>query len=85
MSNTTTELLPFSMWGGYSYAVGDAEYFASVKDAAAEYVNRMTWGRDSVTGLGTPCWGEVGEDHYVITAFDRGWTLTEVIAIAEAE
>ena len=68
----------FSVWGGYSYGVGSEE-FESLLHAAREYVRRMS---PSVTYY--PLWGDVdGEDIYVLTNEDQGWTLSELQQLVE--
>ena len=68
----------FSVWGGYSYGVGSEE-FESLLHAAREYVRRMS---PSVTYY--PLWGDVdGEDIYVLTNEDQGWTLSELQRLVE--
>jgi hypothetical protein len=68
----------FSVWGGYSYGVGSEE-FESLLHAAREYVRRMS---PSVTYY--PLWGDVdGEDIYVLTNEDQGWTVSELQRLVE--
>ena len=68
----------FSVWGGYSYGVSREE-FESPLHAAREYVRRM-----SPSATYYPLWGDVdGEDIYVLTNEDQGWTLSELQQLVE--
>lgn len=69
----------YSVWGGYSYSVGEEE-FESIVHAAQEYVGRMA---PSVTFF--PLWGDVSAEEYVITTEHEGWTVADLVQIVEKE
>lgn len=82
----TTTTFTATLWGGHSYAHGDAETFPSLAAAAAAYVDRYdSNGIRKVDGVYWPAWGECADDAYVITTEDGdGWTRAEVFALADA-
>lgn len=74
--------MEFFLWGGYSYAHGDAETFESLDAAIEAYCDRYeSNGTRRIDGVFWPTWGDCAADDYVITTADGdGWTRSEVFA-----
>lgn len=67
-------MINLTLWGGYSYTVGEPEEFESWDSARLEYLSRMeSWNRYY------PLWGDCGLDDYVIVDECDGMTLRDVL------
>jgi len=67
-----TNMVRLTLWGGYSYSVGEPEEFDSWAAARLEYLRRR---RDPYY----PLWGDADPDDYVIVDEYEGLRLSDVL------
>ena len=71
------------MNGGWNYATGEPETFATLQDAAEAWADRHdSNGLRRINGVFFPGWGDMEDDSYAIVTEDDGWTKAEVLRMA---
>lgn len=77
-------MVEYTMYGGYSYAIGEPELFVDVREACKVWAERHdSNGIRRVDGLFYPTWGDMDDDDYAITTEYDGLTKSEVMAVAD--
>lgn len=73
-----------TMYGGYSYSVGEPETFATVREACEAWADRRASnGTRKVDGVYWPTWGDMADDDYAIANENDGLTRAQVLAVAD--
>lgn len=79
-----TDEVEVTMYGGYSYAIGDPETFPTYRAACEAWADRESSnGIRRVDGVFWPTWGDMADDDYAITTEADGLTAQQVRDIAE--
>lgn len=73
-----------TMYGGYSYAIGEPESFETIREACESWADReASNGTRKVDGVYWPTWGDMADDDYAIVSEADGLTKAEVLAVAD--